>query len=297
MRPQRFAKRDCLQDDVHGSHPLLQRLSVRIERQRRCSRAVARATVCWIAVLLALSAARRAEAHSCENNPLRVAVDVGHSKWMYGATSATGRREYDFNRRFALELVEAAKKRPALALFLIEKGDEYLSLTDRPRRAAESKADVLVSVHHDAVNKKYVKYWNYQGRRLEYSDEFRGYSLFVDQSNPYFKDAFRLATLFGANLRSSGLEPTWHHAEPILGENRRWLNRELGIHSAPFVVMRLATMPAMLFEVGVIVHRQEEQKLDEPGYRALVQNALLDSLLKYCEASCKREPKSDPGNC
>ena len=99
---------------------------------------------------------------------------------------------------------------------------------------------------------------------------------------PYFKQSMAIATLIGKYLRSAGVAPTLHHAEPIPGENRQLLNREFGVYAAPFAVLKHATMPAALLEVGVIANRAEERDLEEPSYRARLQSDVLNALADYC---------------
>jgi N-acetylmuramoyl-L-alanine amidase len=132
------------------------------------------------------------------------------------------------------------------------------------------------------VQKKYRRYWQHEGRRLAYSDAFKGYSLFVWEGSAHLKDSLAIATLIGSNLRSAGFAATLHHAEPIAGENRPLLNGKLGIYAAPFAVLRYADMPAVLFEVGIIANRAEEKELEDPMVRAEMQVQLLSALQEFC---------------
>jgi N-acetylmuramoyl-L-alanine amidase len=238
----------------------------------------------WIEVLVLAWAASLlaggADAMSCPEGRLRVAIDVGHSKAVPGAISATGKTEYEFNKRFADELVARSRAWRGVQLFMLS-GTE-LGLRDRPEQAAERRADLFLSIHHDSVQKRYLQTWQHEGRRLAYSDVFKGYSLFVWERGPHFRDSVAIATLIGSNLRSAGFPATLHHAEPIAGENRPLLNRELGIYAAPFAVLRLSSMPAVLFEVGIIVNKSEEKKLEDPEVRASMQIELLRALQEFC---------------
>ena len=233
-----------------------------------------------LVLLLALGEA--AYGRSCEAAPLRVAVDVGHSRSSFGATSATGRREHDFNERFAQELLDLAKRVRTLSLFRFDDPGARLGLRDRPFIAANRNAEVFLSIHHDSVNIKYMDYWYHEGRKLQFSDVFRGFSLFIFGGPMHFEQSFKLATEIGATLTSRGLKPTLHHAEPIPGESRPLINKELGIYTAPFAVLRYATVPAVLFEVGVIANREEEHDLEDQAYRSKAEDAILRSLEEYC---------------
>jgi N-acetylmuramoyl-L-alanine amidase len=223
-----------------------------------------------------------AVARACSRDALRVGIDVGHSPAEPGATSARGRTEYEFNRRFAEELIERAKASPMLRLVLLNPSAQNVSLVQRPQEAARRDVDLLLSIHHDSANRKYMRKWEHNGRVLEYADAFRGFSLFVWGEGSHFRQSLAVATLIGKYLRSAGVAPTLHHAEPIPGENRQLLNREFGIYAAPFAVLKHATMPAALLEVGVIANRAEERELEEPSYRARLQSEVLNALVDYC---------------
>jgi N-acetylmuramoyl-L-alanine amidase len=221
-----------------------------------------------------------ARAQPCAGGKLRVAVDIGHSKAHPGARSATGKEEHDFNTRFAQELVASSKSSPDLALFLLT-GDK-LSLAERPAQAAQRGAGLFLSIHHDSVAPKYIQHWEHAGRRLAYSDAFKGYSLFVWEEAAHGPESVTAATLIGKTLRQAGFSPTLHHAEPIAGEGRKLLDREIGVYAAPFAVLRLATIPAVLLEVGVIVNREEERQLEDANVRARMQIQLLSALRAFC---------------
>lgn len=244
----------------------------------------------WLVVLLGCVWAAPllpggASAQSCQE-PLRVAVDVGHSKSAPGATSATGKTEYEFNKRFVDELVDRSKTWQGMDLFVVSGTDPRL--WDRPHHAAMKGADLFLSIHHDSVQKKYLHYWQHEGRWLAYSDEFKGYSLFVWQQGHHLKDSMAVAALIGRKLKAAGFAATLHHAEPIAGENRPLLDGELGIYAAPFAVLRHAIMPAVLWEVGVIVNRSEERELEKPDVRAKMQFALLSALREFCSQRARR---------
>lgn len=213
--------------------------------------------------------------------PLRIALDIGHSKKRFGATSARGRREYDFNRRFVLELFTMAKKRPLIDFFIINLPGTDIALRERTRIASLGKADLFLSIHHDSVNEKYLRTWQYGGKERIYSDAFRGHSLFVSSENPEFDASFAAAKMIGRHMRAIELVPTLHHAEPIKGENRKLLSKHLGVYDVPFAVLRHARSPSVLFEVGVIIHRDEEALLDKRAYRRKIQVALLAALEEY----------------
>jgi N-acetylmuramoyl-L-alanine amidase len=216
---------------------------------------------------------------------LTVAIDTGHSPSSPGAISARGKNEYLFNDRFTRELREESRDWPGLKIVLIPipSGKQW-GLLARTAATSDIGADVFVSIHHDSVNEKYRKLWEYGERKQEYADDFSGYSLFVSRAGKQFTRSLMLARLLGERLRAAGREPTLHHAEDLPNENRELLDERLGIYEAPFVVLTSNKLPAILFEIGVIVNREEELKLEDRVYRATMQKALLEALDAFCTA-------------
>lgn len=216
--------------------------------------------------------------------PLRVAIDVGHSLQQAGAISARGTTEFSFNDRFARELIARSEPSSALQLFRLGAGRRQVSLRDRPRAALDAKAHLFLSIHHDAVQARYLRNWTHEGVERAYSDRFRGYSLFVWEGSRHLVKSLAAARLIARHLKSAGHRPTLHHAEPIPGERRKLLDAELGIYAAPFAVLVEDTMPSILFEVGVIVHRDEELELDDASFRARLQSEVISALIAFCRA-------------
>ena len=143
-----------------------------------------------------------------------------------GCQERHGKPEYEFNRRFAEEIIERAKVSSALQLVLLNPSAQRVGLVQRPQEAARRDVDLLLSIHHDLANKKYMRQWEHKGRVLEYTDAFSGFSLFVWDEGPYFKQSVAIATLIGKYLRSAGVPPTLHQSGADSGENRQLLSCE-----------------------------------------------------------------------
>lgn len=212
----------------------------------------------------------------------RVALDIGHTLRDPGAISARGRTEFSFNATLARE-VRAGLAVAGIEAFPINEDGTIESLEQRTMAAKRERAALFLSIHHDSVQPRYLSEWTVDGHTHRYSDHFRGFSLFVSERNTAYHESLHFATLLGRQLLARGLTPTLHHAEPIPGENRPLLNDELGIYRFDdLVVLRTATVPAVLFEAGVIVHRDEELDLSDPAYRARHVRAVVAAVGDYC---------------
>lgn len=211
-----------------------------------------------------------------------IAIDVGHTRENPGEISARGRPEREFNATLAGRLRTALRGR-GISSVLINPHGELMALVDRPRMAAEAGAALLISIHHDSVQDIYKSEWEWGRHRQFYSDQFSGYGLFVSEQNPAFADSLRVAEKIADGLLLAGLTPSLHHAEAIAGENRPLLNMARGIYRYDnLIVLKYATIPAVLLEAGIIVNRAEELKLRQPAYQDKIAAAVAAAVEGYC---------------
>ena len=69
------------------------------------------------------------------------------------------------------------------------------------------------------------------------------------------------------------------------GEGRKLINADLGIYEAPFGVLVSSPLPAVLVEIGVIVNRAEEERLNDDVFRKKIEQALAAALAEYCKSN------------
>jgi N-acetylmuramoyl-L-alanine amidase len=264
----------------------------------------------WIAVVLlalallhvlrsawgdALDAApSKPERATCNRATFRVAVDVGHTVQAPGALSARGVSEYEFNLRLAKgieqKLVESGFPNTVL---LITSGPAKRSLTERVERASALHADLFLSVHHDSVPGSFKEEWEHEGRKNSYSDRFKGHSIFVSYENRQLKASLDFAKLLGRELKAQGLEYTPHYSKPFMGRwQKQLIDAETGVYRYDeLVVLRTTRMPAVLFEAGSIVNREEELLLASPTRQQPIAAAVAEAVEAYCgDGQPKRAP-------
>ena len=193
---------------------------------------------------------------------VEVALDVGHYAAEPGVISASGRPEFEYNRDLALE-VKAELERLELNVRLIGERGDYAVLHHRTRDARS--ADLFVSIHHDSVRE----------RLLPQAERFAGFSLFISRRNPQPAKSLACASAIGAKLRGAGFAPSRYHADPVLGESRPFADELNGVHYYDrLAVARGAAMASVLVEAGVIVNREEEQRMRDPAVRGRIAAAV-----------------------
>jgi N-acetylmuramoyl-L-alanine amidase len=224
----------------------------------------------------------------------RVALDIGHSIKDPGAYSATGVGEYHFNKAIAAALLRFLKKSGEVDAFIINPQGNSISLAERTRQAANKRATLFLSIHHDSVQRRCVKEWIVNGKTRFYSDNFSGFSVFVSRKNRKYAQSLQFARLLGEAMIARGFAPTLHHAEKIPGESRNLIRKDLGLYEFDdLIVLKTAAMPAVLLECGVIVNRNEEASLQTPEVQQRIADAATEAIIKFkhlSSATVEREP-------
>jgi len=76
-----------------------------------------------------------------------------------------------------------------------------------------------------------------------------------------------------------GFTPSLYHADRQYGENRPFADKDNGVHYFDnLAIVRRSQVPAVLFEAGVIVNRDEELRMRDPTVRAKIANAVADGV-------------------
>jgi len=239
-------------------------------------------TALFIVAALAMLVTSLVLAPSSRATELRVVVDIGHSLKRPGATSARGRSEYHFNKELGLLLCQRLRENGFPETLCLDDESRDTPPARRAKNAKALRGQLLISVHHDAVQPRYLEEWSVDGKKRAFCDRFQGYSLFYSEKNPAAGKSLRLATAIGQELRAAGLAPTLHHAEPIPGENRELVDVFHGVYRFDdLLVLKRAAMPAVLLEAGVILDRAEELACQTPERRETVAMAVVRAVQRF----------------
>jgi N-acetylmuramoyl-L-alanine amidase len=245
-----------------------------------------------LAVLLAHAAwgqtageAARPDGPQCDRAQFRVILDVGHTVQVPGAMSARGVPEYEFNlklaQRIGRDLLDAGF---AKTVVLVTEGPARKSLADRVARANRLPAHLFLSIHHDSVPNAFVEKWDHDGAKRNFSDRFKGHSIFISDDNSQRRMSFVFGDLLGRALKARGLLYTPHYIEEFMGRRRRQLvNAFSGVYRFDqLIVLRDTRMPAVLLEAGLIINREEELLLASPEHRARISAGVTEAVEKFC---------------
>jgi len=207
----------------------------------------------------------------------RIVIDPGHGGRDGGAVGYSGRfYEKTATLDIAKRVAEILRREQDLEVLLTRDKDKYITLQYRTEFANRHQADLFVSVHCNANPRR-----NARGTEVYiYSSRATGNAMEAAARENAGGD---FLPMIEADLWSG----TYRTRSKLLAENvDQRIHDRLGQHilrteQAPFYVLARVKMPSILVETAFITHREEERKLKDPEWRALVAQAIADGVLAY----------------
>jgi N-acetylmuramoyl-L-alanine amidase len=221
----------------------------------------------------------------------RVVLDAGHGGTDPGATA-----EQLLEKEITLDIgqrLQVLLERDGFEVVSTRTADRTIALKERARVANESRSDIFLSIHVNAL----IKHTESRGIETYYlgatndpkltqlaaaENRVSGYSI-ADMRvllDGVYADARRDESLELANAVQKSLFGTLRKTDPGL-EN--W-----GVKRAPFVVLVATDMPAVLAEVGCISNEHEAVLLRRPEYRQQIADALFLGIRGYAKKGSEK---------
>lgn len=195
---------------------------------------------------------------------VKIALDAGHGLHTPGKRTPDGEREWSFNNKVLLAAVERLNQYENVQILRLDDptGKTDVPLRTRTNKANKWKADVLVSIHHNANTSK----WGSWG----------GVETFTHpQSSKASKDIAKIINPM--IVKAMGL-------------------RDRGVKTSNLHMVRESNMPSILSEGGFmdgltdIKALRDDSKLKAQGY------AIADGLAQYFKLKFKgNQPNNDKG--
>lgn len=242
-----------------------------------------------------------------------VVLDAGHEPSRPGAAATCGKQEVDYNDATVTALAAALNgyqvllTRKAQAEVstdaaglsgYINEGDQakwgqHKTLLARAALANKDKADVFVSIHHDATAGR----WQLNdsalcggrgGKKLAaaFKQKYRiGFNIFVDidKAEPCRSLSLKIAQLIAERLVAIGRIASDYHLDDC--KSCRSIDSKLGIWHQNLAVLRETSMPAVLIEVGNIVDPDDEAVISSSGFRQQFAQIIKAALDEYFAAN------------
>lgn len=217
-----------------------------------------------------------------------VCLDPGHGGPEIGAEGKGGLVEKDVSLSLARRLRTLLQDRLGLRVVLTRDGDRDLALDDRAAFANNNKADVFISIHADASPSRdargsSVYFLSYSGSESHPGQVSiaRNPGSAAQSSGGDGELDFILWDMAQASHLSQSSRLAEIFQEELLAATGATEKINRGIKQNTFRVLKGATMPAVLVEVGFISNPREEDLLGTPTYQDSLAEALYRGVLRY----------------
>jgi N-acetylmuramoyl-L-alanine amidase len=212
-----------------------------------------------------------------------VAIDPGHGGAEVGAEGRSGLVEKDLVLSIARRLRELLQERLGIQVILTRDGDRDLALDERTAVANNNKADLFVSIHADASPSRdatgssvyFLSYSSSDAEGAVTSARGRGAAVAGDAGLDFI--LWDMAQASHLNQSSRLAEIFQEELLTTTGSEKG--NR--GIKQNTFRVLKGATMPAVLVEVGFISNPEEEELLKTSDHQERLAEALYRGVLRF----------------
>jgi N-acetylmuramoyl-L-alanine amidase len=220
-----------------------------------------------------------------------IAVDAGHGGEDPGAIGKHGLQEKIVTLAVAKELAKKINARKGMRAVLIRKGDYFVPLNKRVRLARRSRADLMISIHADAVRNRSVKGASVYmlsergatpdkvakalAARENSADAVGGFvSSDIDDPmvNMILGDMAKRDSLNSAYLLAETIIKGFGKVGPIKYQVPK---------RARFAVLGALEMPSVLVEVDFISNPKRERMLRSSKHQKRMAKALLDASLIF----------------
>lgn len=221
-----------------------------------------------------------------------IVIDPGHGGEDPGAIGKKGTYEKDIVLAISREIQKSINAIPGYRAVLTRNGDYYVSFNKRLQKTRDMQASLFISVHADAAKNRQAKGSSVyslstgaassEAARLlaqneNLSDIFGGVEDLegTTETNPIIMNMFQTNTI---NLSKIYAEMLIKHLQKI-----NCIKYEV-VQEAPFRVLKLPEIPAVLLETAYLSNPEEELLLRQSPFQKSLAAAVSASINDYFES-------------
>ena len=225
---------------------------------------------------------------------LIVAIDAGHGGEDPGAIGPRRLMEKQVTLAVAKELAAIINAKPGMKAVLIRKGDYFVPLKKRVLLARKSKADLMVSIHADAVRQRNVKgasVYTLSERGATQDKAARALAAKENAADDVgggeldqVADDPMVSQILGDMFRRDSLNSSQILAEEIIGKLKGAGPIKYDVPKrARFVVLSAMEIPSVLVELDYISNPDREKKLKTRKHQRRLATAIFGASVKFFE--------------
>ncbi|MGD8339819.1 MAG: N-acetylmuramoyl-L-alanine amidase [Gammaproteobacteria bacterium] len=233
--------------------------------------------------------AARITANTNSDRDVVIVIDAGHGGHDPGATGDSGLVEKDAVLDIARRLAALVSAAPGMRPVLIRRDDTYVSPEDRVEIARAAQADFFISIHADASENSRVRgatVYSIKPRRaaaeqrqrlanLQSVPDLVGGVRIADQDATVARvllDLSQNASMSNSIIAGDYMIEQLSRVTPLLRD---------AVQEGSYEVLTAPDIPSLLIETAFVTNPQDESRLRDPAFRALMAEALYAGLLDY----------------
>ena len=228
-----------------------------------------------------------------------VAVDAGHGGKDPGA-QGHGTDEKDIAFALAREVVTELNKRPGITAFPVRAGNYFIPLARRRSIAEKDSADIFVSIHCNASEKRAARgtevyFLSLKGASDEAAKEVAKFENEADTRMGLEAEAPGIDQILFDMVQADVLVKSQMLAEKCL-EKLFGLGTvyDRGVKQAGFVVLKSPRIPSVLVEAAFITNREENKLLKSGKWQGDFARLLADGVEDYLRGIERAEHTAQP---
>ena len=217
-----------------------------------------------------------------------IAIDAGHGGKDPGAIGVHKTKEKDVVLAIAKKLANFVDASPGMKSFMVRRGDDFVPLRERMKKARNAKADVFVSIHADALDNRNIKgatvYTLSSGGALR---EARVWAQRKNQTELVSGiDLREQDTMLASVLLDLSQSATLEASDTVAGyifshlkENGPVLRQK--VQKKSYMVLKSPDIPSVLVETAFISNPDEEQKLRTSAFQTRTARSIFNGIRDY----------------
>jgi len=230
-----------------------------------------------------------------------IVVDPGHGGEDPGAVGKRGTYEKNIVLVIGREIKKAVNKIPGYRAVLTRDGDYYVSFNKRLQIAKDLGASLFISVHADAARNRNARGSSVyclstgaassEAAKLMANNEnlsdIIGGVPNGEGKNEYDQIILNMFQTNTINLSKTYAGTLIHQLDRVNSLKHK------EVQEAPFRVLKLPDIPAVLIETAYISNMQEERLLKTDGFQKKLAGAVASSVTEYLSGTASISPAND----
>ncbi len=220
-----------------------------------------------------------------------IVIDPGHGGKDPGAIGPNGIKEKTVVLQVAKSLRQLIRKHlPRSRVIMTREKDVFVPLTERTKKANDSKAEVFLSIHTNASKRRHVRgvetwYFSFEAKTE------RAQRIAARENNMSSNQFSELERI----LRDLHETDRINQSALLAGATQKALVKSLskrdktipdrGVDGAPFIVLLRTEMPSILVEIGFVTNRTEAKRLQRKAYQKALAQGIFQGLHAFLSKS------------